>query len=37
MGDAEGRLWAVAVEPTEDPGRVRLAVVQVGRDDTGMY
>ena len=38
MGDAAGRMWSVAIEPIHgDTRRVRLSVVKVGRDETGMH
>jgi nucleoside-diphosphate-sugar epimerase len=38
MGDAAGRLWAVAIEPIPgDTAHVRVTVVKVGRDETGAH
>lgn len=38
MGDEAGRFFAVMSEPVDgDPGRVRLVVVKVGRDVTGLH
>lgn len=35
MGDAEGRIFAFTIEPGSTPGRARITVVPVGRDEDG--